>query len=72
MKKEVYTRIIGTGSYLPPTVIKNDYFLNHEFYEPSKKKITDKTNEEIIKKFYEITNIAERRYVAEGKDTSCL
>jgi 3-oxoacyl-[acyl-carrier-protein] synthase-3 len=70
MKKEVYTRIIGTGSYLPPTVIKNDYFLNHEFYEPSKKKITDKTNEEIIKKFYEITNIAERRYVAEGQVTS--
>ncbi len=70
MKKEVYTRIIGTGSYLPPIVIKNDYFLNHEFYEPSKKKITDKTNEEIIQKFYEITNIAERRYVAEGQVTS--
>jgi len=70
MKKELYTRIIGTGSYLPPIVIKNDYFLNHEFYEPSKKKITDKTNEEIIKKFYEITNIAERRYVADGQVTS--
>lgn len=70
MKKEIYTRIIGTGSYLPPIVIKNDYFLNHEFYEPSKKKITDKTNEEIIQKFYEITNIAERRYVAEGQVTS--
>ena len=70
MKKEKYTRIIGTGSYLPPIVIKNDYFLNHEFYEPSGKKITEKTNEEIIQKFYEITNIAERRYVAEGQVTS--
>jgi 3-oxoacyl-[acyl-carrier-protein] synthase-3 len=70
MKKEIYTRIIGTGSYLPPIIIRNDYFLNHDFYEPSGKKITDKTNEEIIQKFYEITNIAERRYVAEGQVTS--
>ena len=70
MKKELYTRIIGTGSYLPPLVIRNDYFLNHEFYEPTKKKITDKTNEEIIQKFYEITNIAERRYVKDGQVTS--
>lgn len=70
MKKELYTKIIGTGSYLPPVVIKNDYFLNHEFYEPNGKKITDKTNEEIIQKFYEITNIAERRHVAEDQLTS--
>jgi 3-oxoacyl-[acyl-carrier-protein] synthase III len=70
MKKNIYTRIIGTGSYLPSIVIKNDFFLNHEFYEPSKKKITDKTNEEIIQKFYEITNIAERRYIEDGQVTS--
>lgn len=70
MEKNIYTRIIGTGSYLPSTVIKNDYFLNHEFYEPSGKKITDKTNEEIIQKFYEITNIAERRYIEDGQVTS--
>lgn len=69
MSKEKYTRIIGTGSYLPPVVIKNDYFLNHEFYEASKKKV-EKSNEEIINKFYEITNIAERRYVADGQVTS--
>lgn len=70
MKKEIYTRIIGTGSYLPPQIIKNSYFLNHEFYEPSKKKIVDKTNEEIIQKFKEITNIEERRYVADDQLTS--
>ncbi|MDO8951141.1 MAG: ketoacyl-ACP synthase III [Draconibacterium sp.] len=70
MRKEIYTRIIATGSYLPPIIVRNNYFLNHEFYEPSGKKITDKTNEEIIQKFYEITNIAERRYVAEGQVTS--
>jgi len=70
MRKEIYTRIVGTGSYLPPIIVRNNYFLEHEFYEPSGKKITDKSNEEIIQKFYEITNIAERRYVAEGQVTS--
>ena len=70
MAKERYTRIIGTGSYIPPQIIKNNYFLNHEFYTPSKQKIEDKTNEEIIQKFKEITNIDERRYVAEDQMTS--
>ena len=70
MKKEIYTRIIGTGSYLAPQIIKNSYFLKHEFYEPSKKKIVGKTNEEIIQKFKEITNIDERRYVAKDQVTS--
>ncbi|MCF6357859.1 MAG: ketoacyl-ACP synthase III, partial [Draconibacterium sp.] len=69
MNKEIYTRIIGTGSYLTPQIIKNSHFLNHEFYELSKKKI-DKPNEEIIQKFKEITNIEERRYVAEDQVTS--
>lgn len=70
MSKETYTRIIGTGSYIPPRIIKNSYFLNNEFYELSKKKIEGKTNEEIIQKFKEITNIEERRYVAEDQMTS--
>lgn len=70
MTKKTYTRIIGTGSYLPPQIIKNSYFLKHEFYTPSKQKIEDKTNEEIIQKFKEITNIEERRYVAEDQVTS--
>ncbi len=70
MSKKRYSRIIGTGSYLPPQIIKNSHFLNHEFYEPSKKKIEGKTNEEIIQKFKEITNIEERRYVADDQLTS--
>ncbi|MCK3685858.1 ketoacyl-ACP synthase III [Maribellus sp. YY47] len=70
MAKERYTRIIGTGSYLPPTIIKNTHFLKNEFYTPGGEKITDKTNEEIIQKFREITNIEERRYVAEDQVTS--
>ncbi|MFW6259817.1 MAG: 3-oxoacyl-ACP synthase III family protein, partial [Tangfeifania sp.] len=70
MAKEIYTRIIGTGSYLPPKRIKNSHFLDYTFYDPSTKKAFDKTNEEIIQKFHEITNIEERRYVAEDQVTS--
>jgi 3-oxoacyl-[acyl-carrier-protein] synthase-3 len=72
MAKETYTRIIGTGSCIPPQIIKNNHFLNNEFYNPSKTKIEDKSNEEIIQKFNEITNIEERRYVAEDQITSDL
>jgi len=72
MRKEIYTKIIGTGSRIPPKVIKNSYFLEHEFFEPSMKKIKDKTNEEIIQKFKEITNIEERRYIADDQVTSDL
>lgn len=70
MAKETYTRIIGTGSYLPPRIIKNSHFLNNEFYTPCRTKIEDKTNEEVIQKFKEITNIEERRYIAEDQLTS--
>lgn len=72
MRKEIYTKIIGTGSCIPPKIIKNSYFLKHEFFEPSRKKIKDKTNEEIIQKFREITNIEERRYIADDQVTSDL
>ena len=70
MAKETYTRIIGTGSYLPPTIIKNSHFLNYEFFDPSTKKVFNKKNEEIIQKFKDITNIEERRYVATDQVTS--
>src|SRR6056297_1456624 len=70
MAKKVYTRIIGTGSYLPPRQIKNTHFLGNEFYDASSKQIIDKPNEEIINKFHEITNIEERRYVDKNQVTS--
>lgn len=70
MMKERYTRIIGTGSYLPPQIIKNSHFNKHEFYNPSQTKIEDKTNDDIIQKFKEITHIEERRYVSEDQVTS--
>lgn len=70
MATEKYTKIIGTGSYLPPKIIKNSNFQNHKFYDASTKKLFDKSNDEIIQKFKNITNIEERRYVDENQTTS--
>jgi 3-oxoacyl-[acyl-carrier-protein] synthase III len=70
MVKKRYTRIIGTGSYIPSRVIKNDYFKDYRFFNPASKAPFDKPNEEIISKFEEITNIQERRWVEEDKTTS--
>lgn len=70
MTRKRYTKIIGTGSYIPPKVIKNDYFLNCTFYDPSTGKPFEKSNEEMIRKFYEITNISERRWVNDNQVNS--
>ncbi len=70
MTQDIYTRIIGTGSYLPPRVVKNSDFLGFEFYDAATRSLIDKSNNEIIQKFYEITNIEERRYVADDQVTS--
>jgi 3-oxoacyl-[acyl-carrier-protein] synthase III len=72
MSKKIYTKITGTGSCLPPKIIKNKHFLDYSFYDPKTKKVFNKTNEEIISKFKDITNIDERRYVTDGQVTSDL
>lgn len=70
MTKHVYTKIVGTGSYLPPRVISNDYFSNYTFYDPATGQPFDKSNEEIIGKFKEITNISERRWITDELNNS--
>lgn len=70
MTKKIYTRIIGTGSYIPSRVIKNDYFKDYRFFDPATKAQFEKDNDEIISKFEEITNIKERRWIEEDKVTS--
>ena len=72
MSKETYTVIVGTGSYIPPTVIPNSYFLDKEFYDPATGNKFETPNEEIIRKFNEITNIEERRYAEPNQATSHL
>jgi 3-oxoacyl-[acyl-carrier-protein] synthase-3 len=69
MTKDIYSIITGTGNYIPQRKIKNEDFLNSEFYE-SYDKILEKPNEEVINKFYEITTIKERRYVTDDLLTS--
>ncbi|MFV0554882.1 MAG: 3-oxoacyl-ACP synthase III family protein [Mangrovibacterium sp.] len=69
---KIYTKIIGTGSCIPSRVITNDYFLNYEFYDPSTKAKFTRSNEEIITKFQEITNIKERRWLTDDQVTSDL
>ncbi len=72
MAKQIYTRIIGTGSYLPSKIVGNQDFMDNQFFDGTTKKPFDKSNEEIIQKFQEITNIDERRYAADNQLTSDL
>jgi 3-oxoacyl-[acyl-carrier-protein] synthase-3 len=65
MTKRVYTKIVGTGSYIPSRAIENDHFKNYTFFDPATKKPLEKSNDEIIQKFREITNISERRWLTD-------
>jgi 3-oxoacyl-[acyl-carrier-protein] synthase-3 len=69
MSDTIYSVITGTGSYIPTRVIKNEDFLNNEFYDTSGKKL-ENSNQEIIDKFREISAISERRYVTDDLVTS--
>lgn len=62
MSQNIYSVIIGTGCHLPSKTVTNEDFLDHEFFDPDGKKF-DKTNEQIIQKFEQITGIRERKYV---------
>lgn len=72
MSKQLYTTIIGSGSYIPEVVVKNSDFLSSEFFDPKDNKKIDKPNEEIVEKFKEITNIYERRWAKEDQLASDL
>ncbi len=68
MKKN-YSVIVGSGYYLPPKVVKNSDFMSFEFYKPDGTRF-ENPQEEIIQKFYEITEIEERRWVDDELVTS--
>jgi len=65
MNKNIYSTIIGTGSYLPSREVHNNDFLRNEFFQPDGE-MYDNGAEQIIKKFEEITEIRERRYVPDN------
>ena len=64
-----YSVIVGTGSYIPTTRVHNDEFLRHRFHD-STGVLLDQPNEEIVRKFEQITGISERRYVTDDLVTS--
>jgi 3-oxoacyl-[acyl-carrier-protein] synthase-3 len=63
------TVITGTGSYIPPFVQSNRDFAKHLFYTEEQQPL-DKSPEEIIEKFKQITGIEERRYTTDELNTS--
>jgi 3-oxoacyl-[acyl-carrier-protein] synthase III len=71
MSAEIKSVIIGTGSFVPENVIPNDQFLHHKFYETDGRPIL-RENAEVISKFQDITEIAERRYADDDHTASDL
>lgn len=67
----IHSVITGTGSYIPTQVIKNEHFLQHEFYERNGDEIT-LDNATILQKFHKITGIKERRYATDKQMASDL
>ena len=65
----IYTTIIGTGKYIPTECVPNEEFITYDFLETTGAPI-EKSNQDIIDKFQEITTIAERRYVTDDLVTS--
>ena len=69
--KKIYSVIKGTGSYIPATVVANEEFLENSFYNNDGNRI-DSSNESIIQKFHEITDIKSRRHIEPDYKTSDL
>ncbi len=63
--------ISGVGSCIPTRIIKNEDFLNTEFFQENGERFTD-PNDVIIRKFEKITGIRERRYAEPGQKASDL
>lgn len=65
------TQIIGTGSYIPPIVKRNEDFLAADFFGIDRQKLATPI-EDIVTKFKEITGIEERRYARVDQNASDL
>jgi len=69
--KKIYSVITGTGCFVPTKRMTNNDFLSYEFYDTNGEKLPI-PNEEIVRKFEEITTISERRYAEDDQVTSDL
>jgi len=65
MARDLYSVIVGTGSYIPARIVPNTDFLQNRFFKSREDPFDPSGNEEIIKKFEAISEIAERRYVGD-------
>ena len=66
---EKRTIITGTGSYIPTEIVSNKEFSSHKFYAEDHQPI-ETAPEEVVKKFKQITGIAERRYASPDLNAS--
>jgi 3-oxoacyl-[acyl-carrier-protein] synthase-3 len=65
MEQQIYSIIIGSGSYVPTRRIINEEFMNNVFFDPDGVRL-EKMNQVIIQQFEQITGIRERRYVTDN------
>jgi 3-oxoacyl-[acyl-carrier-protein] synthase III len=65
----IHSVITGTGIYIPPIIKTNRDFTIHNFYAEDHKRI-ETDPQEVVKKFEQITGIAERRYAPEDIQAS--
>jgi 3-oxoacyl-[acyl-carrier-protein] synthase-3 len=63
---------IGSGSYLPPRIVKNEDFLGNHFFMDYGEPIDPATNGQVVAKLEQITGITERRYAADDEVASDL
>jgi len=68
----IRTVIIGTGSCIPSRSVANEAFLDRVFFEGYGQPYGAGETAQIVAKFQEITDIAERRYVGEDQVASDL
>jgi len=68
---KITSKITGTGSYIPTIVKDNTSFLNSTFYDDKKNQLPY-GNDEVIRKFLEITGIESRRYAKDDLNTSAI
>lgn len=70
-KAGIYAVATGTGSYIPPVVVPNADFIGNRFFNDDGTPI-DLPGQEIVDKFEQITDIAERRCADKKHVTSDL
>ena len=68
---EIKVVIDGVGSCIPDRVVKNEDFLNSDFYQENGERF-EAENDVIIQKFESITGIRERRYANDNQNSSDL